>query len=230
MLDLILLPGLLNDERLWAHQVAALSGQARVRVVSTAGHASLADTAREVLAVAGRRFAVAGLSMGGYVALELMRQAPDRVARLALVSTTAHPDTPEQGERRRAMIEMAEAGKLDRLVPTLLSGMVHPAHVDKPAVGGLFAAMAQTVGAQGFVRQQTAIMARPDSRPVLGAIACPTLVVVGADDRLTPPERARDLAGAIPGARLAVVGECGHLSAIEQPQAVSVALSLWLQD
>lgn len=227
--ELILLPGLLNDARLWSHQVAALAALTRVRVVSTADHGSVADIARAVLAQVRGRFAVAGLSMGGYVAMEILRQAPDRVERLALVSTTARPDTPEQGERRRAMVDMARAGKLDRLVSAMLPGMVHPDHLASPVVGGLFVDMAAAVGADGFIRQQEAIMARPDSRPDLAAIRCPTVVLVGADDGLTPPERAHEMVELIPGARLGVIGQCGHLSAIEQPQAVSVALALWLQ-
>lgn len=229
MKDLILLPGLLNDARLWRHQAQALAGQARVTVIPTYTHDSIAALAGAVLDQAPPRFCLGGLSMGGYVAMEILRRAPERVERVALVSTTARPDLPEQTERRRALMAMAEGGNLGRILPTVLASMVPPYHAEGE-VAELFHAMAEAVGADGFLRQQNAIIGRVDSRPGLSAIRCPALVLVGRDDTLTPPDRAEEMAALIPGATLTMVERCGHLSAIEQPQAVSAALSAWLGD
>ncbi|CAA7614187.1 alpha/beta fold hydrolase [Magnetospirillum sp. UT-4] len=229
MTALVLLPGLLNDERLWAHQRHALAEQAEVSVADLTADDTMAGLAERVLAAAPDRFALAGLSMGGYVAMEIMRRAPERVERLALVSTAARPDTAEQTERRRDAIANARAGGFDKVPPALLPIMVHPDRAAQERVGGLFVDMARAVGPEAFIRQQTAIMHRPDSRPGLPRISCPTVVVVGRDDTLTPPDRAEEMAALIPGARLVRIGQCGHLSAIEQPQAVSAVLSYWLQ-
>lgn len=228
MTDLILLPGLLNDERLWAAQCADLADLARIRVIPTYTHDSIAGLAQAVLDQAPPRFALAGLSMGGYVSMEILRRAPERVERVALVSTTARPDLPEQTERRRVLMEMAGSGAFARILPTVLASMVPPGHA-QGRVADLFQAMAEAVGVGGFLRQQSAIIDRMDSRPGLAHINCPALVVVGRDDTLTPPDRAEEMADLIPGAKLVRIADCGHLSAIEQPQAVSAALSLWLQ-
>lgn len=228
MTDLILLPGLLNDARLWAQQCADLADQARVRVIPTYTHDGIDDLAEAVLAQAPPTFALAGLSMGGYVAMEILRKAPERVERVAFVSTTARPDLPEQTERRRVLMEMASSGALDRILPTILASMVPPINA-QGRVADLFYAMAAKVGTAGFLRQQIAIIGRPDSRPSLAALRCPALVIVGRDDTLTPPERAEEMAELIPGANLVRIADCGHLSAIEQPHAVSAALSMWLQ-
>ena len=228
MKDLILLPGLLNDARLWQRQCADLADLARVEVMLTSTQQSIAALADEVLARAPAKFCLAGLSMGGYVSMEILRRAPERVERVAFVSTTARPDVPEQTERRRALMELAQGGGFDRILPTVLASMVPPSHAQGP-VADLFHAMARSVGVEGFLRQQNAIIGRIDSRPGLGDIRCPALVVVGTEDNLTPPDRAEEMAVLVPGAKLVKISDCGHLSAIEQPQAVSAALSMWLQ-
>lgn len=229
MPHLILLPGLLNDERLWAHQRAALAALATVTIGDLTQDDTLAAMAQRVLAAAPPRFALAGLSMGGYVAQEIMRRAPLRVERLALLDTSARPDTAEQTQRRIDAIEIARAGGFDKIMPTMLPNLVHPDHMALERVGGLAKDMAKAVGPEAFIRQQTAIMHRPDSRPGLNRIGCPTLVMVGRDDALTPLDRAEEMAGLIPSAGLVVIEQCGHLSAIEQPQAVSAVLRYWLQ-
>ncbi len=228
MIPLVLLPGLLTDERLWANQRAALAEAADIRVADLTRDDSMAGMAARLLADAPPRFALAGLSMGGYVALEVLRRAPERVAGLALLDTTARPDTPEQSARRTEALALARSGAFARIMPALLPLLVHPDHLKDPAIGGLAREMAAAIGPDAFIRQQTAIMARPDSRPGLPAIACPTLVLVGRQDQITPPDRAEEMAEAIPGARLAVIEECGHLSALEQPAAVGAALAGWL--
>lgn len=226
---LVLLPGLLNDHRLWTHQVATAEPFAQVQVADLTLDDSLAGMAARVLAAAPQRFALAGLSMGGYVALEILRRAPERVERLALLDTTARPDTPEQTQRRKDAIAIAQSGGFEKIMPSMLPNLVHPDHLALERVGGLAKDMARAVGADAFARQQNAIMHRPDSRPGLPRVDCPTLVVVGADDALTPPDRAEEMADLIPGAELLVVKQCGHLSTLEQPEMVSAALLRWLQ-
>jgi pimeloyl-ACP methyl ester carboxylesterase len=230
MTHLILLPGLLNDARLWAHQKAALSELATIAIGDFTQDEGLAALADRVLAMAPERFSLAGLSMGGYVSLEIMRRAPERVERLALIDTTARPDTPEQTQRRQDAIAVTRSGGFDKIMPTMLPNLVHPDHMALERVGGLAKDMAKAVGPEAFIRQQNTIMHRPDSRLGLTRIACPTVVVVGRDDTLTPPDRAEEMAELIPDAKLVMIEECGHLSAIEQPQALSAVLRYWLQD
>jgi pimeloyl-ACP methyl ester carboxylesterase len=227
---LVLLPGLLNDHRLWSHQVQAVAPLARAQVADLTQDDSLAGMAQRVLAEAPERFALAGLSMGGYVAMEILRRAPERVERLALLDTTARPDAPEQTQRRKDAVALARSGGFDKIMPTMLVTLVHPDHLALERVGGVAKEMARAVGPDAFARQQNAIMHRPDSRPGLPRVTCPTLVLVGADDVPTPPERAEEMAELIPNSRLEVVERCGHLSTLEQPEAVSAALCRWLQD
>lgn len=226
---LVLLPGLLNDHRLWEAQVDALAPLAECRVADLTQDDSLAAMAARVLAAAPERFALAGLSMGGYVALEILRRAPERVERLALLDTTARPDAPEQTQRRKDAVAIARAGGFDKIMPTMLPALVHPDHMALERVGGVAKDMARAVGPDAFARQQNAIMHRPDSRPGLPRIGCPTLVLVGADDAATPPDRAEEMADLIPGARLTVIEHCGHLSTLEQPEAVNAAMRQWLE-
>lgn len=227
--DLVLLPGLLNDHRLWAAQVEALTPLAGCLVADLTLDDSLAAMAGRVLAAAPPRFALAGLSMGGYVALEILRRAPERVERLALVDTTARPDTPEQSQRRKDAVALARAGGFDKIMPTMLPLLVHPDHLALERVGGVAKDMARAVGTEAFARQQSAIMHRPDARPGLTRVVCPTLVVVGSDDSVTPLERAEEMAELIPNARLEVVEKSGHLSPLEQPDAVSALMAAWLR-
>ena len=223
-LPTVLIPGLLCTPRLYAEQIPALSSFGSVTVADHTRDDSMAGIARRILAQAPPKFALIGLSMGGYVAFEVQRQAPERVAKLALLDTTARPDAPEQTEQRKRQIEMAQNGRFDGIAQLLFPRFVAAARRDDRALQAVVRAMAEDTGPEAFVRQQTAIMNRADSRPGLGAIPCPTLVLVGADDTLTPPDRAAEMAAAVPGARQVVVPACGHLSPLEQPQAVTEAL------
>lgn len=227
--SLVLLPGLLNDHRLWAHQTAALADMAAIVVADLTQDETMSAMAERVLATAPPRFALAGLSMGGYVAMEIMRNAPERVERLALLDTTARPDTPEQSERRTGSMAIARSGGFEKIMPVMLPNLVHPDHLALERVGGVAKDMARAIGPDAFVRQQNAIMHRPDSRPGLNRITCPTLVLVGRDDALTPVDRAEEMADLIPNSRLVVVDDCGHFSTLEQPQAVSAVMRYWLQ-
>ncbi|MCG8508247.1 MAG: alpha/beta hydrolase [Rhodospirillales bacterium] len=225
---LILLPGLLNTAALWRHQTETLADLADMQVADLTQDDQLGPMARRVLSSAPERFALAGLSMGGYLALEIMRQAPDRVLRLALVDTSPLPDAPEQTERRRGLIDLARRGDFKGVTRRLFPMLVHPDRAGDADLFKTLGDMAASVGRDGFIRQQQAIMTRPDSRRDLSLIHCPTLVLCGRQDGLTPPEVHADMAGAIPGAGLAVVEDCGHLSPLEQPHAVSAAMRYWL--
>jgi pimeloyl-ACP methyl ester carboxylesterase len=227
--SLVLLPGLLNDHRLWARQAEALAGTLEVIIGDLTQDDTLAGMADRVLAGAPARFALAGLSMGGYVAMEIMRRAPERVERLALLDTTARPDLPEQTQRRKDAVELARSGGFDKIMPTMLPLLLHPDHLDDEAITGLAKDMARKVGPEAFARQQAAIMARPDSRDTLRSVSCPALVLCGAEDALTPPDRHDEMAGLIPGARRVSIPRCGHLSPIERPEAVAAALREWLR-
>jgi pimeloyl-ACP methyl ester carboxylesterase len=162
--------------------------------------------------------------MGGYISFEILRQAPERVAKLVLLDTSARPDGPEQSEQRRAQMATAREGRLGEVVDMLFPRLVHARRWGDESLRRIVRAMAQGVGVDGFIRQQTAIIGRPDSRPGLEAIRCPTLVVVGDGDVLTPPERAEEIASGIGGARLVTIADSGHLSTLEQPAAVTRAL------
>jgi len=226
--SLLFLPCLLCDAALWQPQIRRFGARLDCRVADLTGADSMAGLARAALAGAPERFALAGLSMGGYVALEIMRQAPQRVLRLALLDTSARPDTPEQLKRRRGLLALARRGRFQGVTPRLLPLLVHPDRLEEPELTGIIMAMAERIGRDAFLRQQTAIMGRPDSRPGLGRISCPTLVVCGRQDALTPLDRAEELSASILGARLRVIEHCGHLSSLEQPDAVNDALAEWL--
>ena len=223
-----MIPGLLLSARLYAPQVEALWPTAPVMLANHTRDDSMAALARRVLAEAPPRFALVGLSMGGYICFEILRQAPERVARVALLDTMAPPDTPEVSAARRTQMDLASSGRFPEVVQGLIPRLLHASRAADAALRSLIEIMGEEVGAAGYLRQQTAIIARIDSRPFLKDIRCPALVLVGDGDQLTPPERASEIAAGIRGARLVVVPECGHLSTLERPQAVTDALQAWL--
>ena len=225
---LILLPGLLCDEALWAPQIAALSDLATCSVADLTRDDSMAAMARRVLDGAPARFALAGLSMGGYAAQEIMRQAPERVVRLALLDTSARADTPERLAQRRGFIELAHKGEFHGITPRLLPIYLHPDHLEDKAITEAVLAMAQRVGREGYLRQQEAIMGRADGREDLKRIRVPTLVLCGRDDQATPLKLHEEIAALIAGSTLAVIDRCGHLSTIEKPAEVGAAMRQWL--
>lgn len=227
-IPLILLPGMPLDAALWEHQTGHLADVAETVVGDLTGQDSMTALAAAVLAQAPARFALAGLSMGGYVAFEILRQAPERVAKLALLDTSARSDTPEQTATRQDAMRLVGQGRLRQVVAAGMPRLVHPDRSGEAALVDSVQAQAQRVGADSYIRQQTAIMNRPDSRPGLGAIACPTLVLCGRQDAITPPALHEEIAEGIPGARLALIEDCGHLSAMERPQAVTALLRQWL--
>ncbi len=225
---ILLIPGLTATPRYYAPVIPALWKFGPVMVADHTRDDSVAAIARRVLAAAPPHFALAGHSMGGYIALEVMRQAGERVAKLALLDTAARADTPEQTERRRQQIALAAGGRMKAVVDLQFPNLVHPARRGDEALRRACDLMAEETGAEAFIRQQTAIIGRPDSRPSLAAVRCPTLVLVGEQDAVTPPERSQEMAAAIAGARLVVVPECGHMCALEQPERVTQELVRWL--
>lgn len=230
-LPLVLLPGLLCDAALFRPQVEALALDQPERaclVQDLTRHDTVAGMAADVLAGAPARFALVGLSMGGYVAQEILRQAPERVAAVMLIDTAARADTPEQLARRRGLIELSEKGQFKGVTPRLLPLLIHEARLDDAALVGTVTGMAERVGQAAFTRQQKAIMGRIDGRPSLAAIRCPTLVACGRQDVLTPPALSQEMASLIPGARYVPIEECGHLATLEQPAAVTGLLRYWL--
>jgi pimeloyl-ACP methyl ester carboxylesterase len=225
--DLLLLPGLLCDARLWRDVVEGLGGAARPQIADLTQDDSMAQMARRALAKAPERFALAGLSMGGYVALEIMRQAPERVTHLALLDTSAQPDDAERASKRRAGIESIKLGRFIGVSRGLLASLLTPQHLGT-ALAEEVQAMSERVGQEAYIRQQTAILGRTDSRPGLEAIKVPTLVGVGALDLLTPPPLAREMASGIAGAELMVFPDAAHLPTMENPEAVVAAMRGWL--
>ena len=228
MLPIICIPGLICSPRLYAEQVPSLWSVGPVTVAQHGYHDNVEEIARSILSTAPERFALMGLSMGGYVSFEIMRQAPERVVKLALLDTSARPDTPEQTENRRRQIETSATASMDEIADGLFPKLIHRRRWSDEHLRDLLRQMAEETGRAGFVRQQTAIMNRPDSRPTLGEIRCPTMVLVGDGDELTPVEIAAEIADGIAGARLVTVPECGHLSTLEQPKQVTAALMEWL--
>ncbi len=229
-IPLLLLPGLLCDGALWAPQIEALADVAECRVADLTRDDTIRAMVRRVLdETPWDTFALAGFSMGGFAALEVMRQAPQRVTRLALMDTGPGVDTPERADERRRGIALAEQARgFQPIARTLLASMLHPDRAADPVLGTAMREMAERVGREAYIRQQTAILQREDSVPLLRTIRCPTLVLCGRQDRRTPLEWHETMAREIPGAVLEVIEECGHMSTLEAPGATAAAMRRWL--
>jgi pimeloyl-ACP methyl ester carboxylesterase len=219
----------LCDERLYAPQLAALSPAYDCSVHCFRQHDSLGGMAEELLATAPPRFTLIGLSLGGYVALEVIRRQLDRLERLVMMDTSAVADDEPHRAGRFADIAKVKAGGIDALIPELPARWLHPAHATRPDMIELMASMARAVGAQGQYNQQQAMLARPDSHADLRRVRIPTLFVVGREDTARPIAEHESMAACIPGAPLEIIEHCGHLSTIEQPEIVNRLLSGWLR-
>lgn len=228
MTPIVLVPGLLCSAEVFASQVPALWPYGPVTVASTLTGSTMAEIAASILATAPPRFALAGISMGGYLSFEILRQAPERVVKLALLDTSARPDTLEQTALRRTILARTKNEDFHTLSLTVLMAIFHPDRQNDPRLREIGERMIAAVGLNGFKRQTEAIIGRPDSLPGLSSIKVPTLVLVGDGDALTPVDRAQEMAAAIPGARMVVVKDCGHGSTLEQPEAVNRALVDWI--
>lgn len=227
---LVLVPGLLCTADLFADQIAALRGRRAVTVADHTTADNLPDIARSILRNAPPKFALAGLSMGGYIAFEMLRQAPERITRLALLDTNARADRPDQVKTRHVLMGAARAVGVRAVQGMLLKFLIHKDRLDDRALTSRVLLMADGIGVNAFIRQQQAILGRPDNREFLKSIKCPTVLVVGAEDALTPVKVHEEMLGLIPGAKLEVLADCGHLSTMERPAAVNAILARWLAD
>jgi pimeloyl-ACP methyl ester carboxylesterase len=227
---LVLVPGLSCDRHVWQEQIAGLADIAEVTVGDTLKDDSIALMASRVLDAAPERFAIAGFSMGGYVAMEIWRRAPERVTRLALVDTNARADSEEQAALRRAAIATARSRGFEHVLRGSLRQLVAP---DCPeALFEEVVQMALRVGFGTYMDQQAAIMDRADSLETLGTVTVPTMVMVGEADALTPPRLAEEMVQALiqsaSGAVYEVIADAGHMAPMEQPEAVNAAFRRWL--
>jgi pimeloyl-ACP methyl ester carboxylesterase len=225
----VLIPGLLCSPALFAHQVNALGGGRTVLVADHTRSDRMETIAADILAAAPPRFALAGLSMGGYIAMAIARAAPERITRIAFLDTSARADPPEREADRRRLIDMARAKGAREVQKVLLPRLVHPGRLADSGLVETILQMADDTGVEAFARQQEAIIARSDSRASLAAIKVPALVLVGEQDLQTPPDVAREIADATPDAELVVIPHCGHLSTMERPDEVNAALEAWLR-
>ncbi len=225
--SLVLLPGLLCDRASWAHQVTGLADTAEVMIGDLYGFDSIGAMAESVLSKAPGRFALAGHSMGARVALEIVRQAPERVSHLALLDTGIHPRQPGEVQKRGALVELARREGMAALAAKWLPPMVHPSGVD-PAIMQEMVAMVCRATPDIFAGQQRALLDRPDAAAGLDAIACPVLVGVGRQDVWSPLAQHETIAARIPGATLVVFEDSGHMAPMEQPGSVTAAMLIWL--
>jgi len=227
--SLVLVPGLLCDAQLWQPQIENLTDIADIWIADHTRSDTMAGVARDVLADAPfASFALAGLSMGGYIALEIMRQTPQRVTRLGLLDTSARAELPQQTQRRMDLIALAGRGEFPEVTEILLPLLMHPSRLEQAALANVVRSMANSIGEEAFVRQQKAIMSRSDSLGLFPAIDCPTLVLCGRQDALTSLAVHQEIATGIKGARLEIIEDCGHLSTLERPAEVNAALRRWL--
>lgn len=227
-MNILFVPGLNCTAALFKPQIEALGGRARCSVADHTVAADLGTIAAEILSKAPDRFALVGLSMGGYVAYEIMRQHPERVTHLVLLDTRAQPDTEEDAERRRRTLALARDGRFEQLHAILWPRLVHPDRLADAALENTVVGMMRDTGSEGFIRQQTAVLNRREYRPLLRTFAVPTLVAVGAEDVITPPEHSQELARLIEGTIYREIPDCGHLSSLEKPQDVSRLLDDFL--
>lgn len=226
---LFLLPGLLCGAWVWAEQTAALADAADSVAADFLDFDSIPAMADSVLAQAPERFAVAGHSMGGRVALEIVRRAPERVSALALLNSGVHPRRPNEAEQRQALIDLAYAEGMEALAARWLPPMLAPARAVDAAFVERLTSMVRRSTPHAFERQVRALLNRPDAAAVLGTIRCPTLVLGGRQDGWSPADQQDAIAAGIPGAVLTLLDDCGHMSPVEQPEAVGAALRGWLQ-
>lgn len=227
MTPTVFLPGLLCDATLWRPVIDGLSDLVAPMVADLTLDDSMKAMAARTLEAAPERFNLVGLSMGGYVAFEIIRQAPERVERIALMATSALSDSPEASANRRAGMKQIGEGRFIGVAGGLLPKLVHPDHIDGP-IGATVQAMSERVGQEAYLRQQEAIIGRSDSRATLHTITCPTVMIVGEEDVLTPVEQAQIIHQGIKGSRLYELNECGHLPPLEQPEAVTAILKDWM--
>jgi pimeloyl-ACP methyl ester carboxylesterase len=226
--DIVFVPGLMCTGDLFSAQIAHFGSRHRCHVADHTTADTMAGIAGSILRNAPDEFALAGLSMGGYIAFEMLRQAPDRITRLALLDTNARADRPEQQKQRRVLMGAAQAIGARAVQGMLLRYLIHADRLGDRDLTARVLLMADGIGVNAFVRQQQAIMERPDNRSFLAQIKCPTTIVVGEQDALTPVKVSEEMHAGLPGSVLEVIPHCGHLSTMEIPGAVNAILNRWL--
>lgn len=225
----LLLPGLASDRTLWRDQIPLLEQRGPVHVTDVhARHATLPDMAAALLAETEGPLVLIGTSMGGILALEACRQAPRRVRALALLGSTARADTPQMKEARTEAAALFEQGRMDDVLRANLPFAFHPSRSSDRALVADYLAMVRRAGGAQLARQNRAMAARADLRPLLPGIACPLLAACGEDDLLTPMACSEEIAAAVPNATLERLPTCGHLLTLEQPARVNELLLRWL--
>ncbi|MDM0045307.1 alpha/beta hydrolase [Variovorax dokdonensis] len=230
MPQVILLPGLACDARLWQSQMSVVPDRlSPVASDAHMRHERIEDMAAAVLREHAGPLVLVGASMGGMVAMEAARQEPSRIAGLALLGTNAQPESAETYALRESAIELFAAGEVREVLEPNLVFAFHPKRADDPALVQRYMAMMLDAGAGQLIRQNRALMQRPDARPHLRSVLCPTLVMCGEQDLLTPPACSREIAALIPGSAMRWVPECGHMLTMEKPRFVNAVLGEWLQ-
>jgi pimeloyl-ACP methyl ester carboxylesterase len=230
MTQILLLPGLACNAVMWQHQLVALPIDLNPQVTDVhARFDTIGDMARALLREHAGELILCGASMGGILAMEVIRQAPARVKGLALLGTNARPETPDMAQLREAAIEFFKQGRVKEVLTVNLPMAFHPSRANDVALTQTYLDFVLAAGPEQLTRQNRAIMSRPDARLYLPQVTCPTLVVCGDSDQLTPPECSREIAGLIPGAELVMIDQCGHMLTMERPHAVNAALLAWLR-
>jgi pimeloyl-ACP methyl ester carboxylesterase len=227
-LPILLIPGLGTSPRTYSGILPELWKHGSVAIANQTLDDSMEAMAARILAEAPRQFALIGHSMGGYIAFEILRQAPERVLKLALLNSSARPDNEEAKEKRKKQIEKAGQGGFSEIIEGALPMFVHSAHKGDKRLQEIITAAHHDAGAKAYIRQQTAIMGRKDSRSDLKVIKIPTLILTGDEDNLIPREPSEEMAAGITGAKLTIVPQSGHMAPLEQPELVSRALAEWL--
>jgi pimeloyl-ACP methyl ester carboxylesterase len=226
MTRLVLIPGLAADAAMWQAQLGALASWDAVVTDVHMRHDSIPAMARALLAQHEGPLVLCGASMGGMIAMEATRQGPDRIAGLALLGTNAQPESDDMRALREAAIELFAQDRVAEVIEPNVALAFHPDNAAALAPGYLEFVL--RAGAGQLIRQNRAVIARPDAREHLPAVRCPTLVMCGDTDRLTPPDCSREIAGLVPGAQLVMVPNCGHMLTMEQPEIVNATLAAWL--
>ncbi len=223
MMNIVFVSGLMSDETLWEHQVAHLKDIASITCVSCTQNTP-EKMVNAILQKAPNNFVLVGHSMGGWLALEVMRKAKKRVQKLCLINTTARSDSIEKAAKRKAMIEQAKAGKFNQVVEQMLPYFVHNQKAKQRVLG-----MFLKVGKDAFIAQELAMLMRDESESILASIDCPTLIIHANNDQIFSKEEHTELATKIPHATLVTIQDSGHMSPMEQPEAITSLLRNWLK-
>lgn len=226
----VMVPGLNCSARVYAPQLPALWQFGSVQIADHRRGNSMVAIAKSILDASPPRFALVGFSMGGYISLEILRQAKERVIKLALIDTAAAADRTDQTEKRHKSIALTREGKSAEREEALWPLLVHESRLKDEAVRTIVKEMHQDTGTDAYINQQTAIMGRADSRPMLKELKMETLIVVGDSDQLTPPAAAKEMHELVTGSKLDVIPNCGHMSTLERPDRVTKLLVEWLAE